>query len=158
MCDFSTSFSTYKKCCDYLTKSLNTTLLSLTFFTKYNARKKIIQCTIYSSDDCNECQLQNSSPAVGLLVYQLCWLWLFFSNIYYYLYLIDANNVIWGNFWVLFNPFVMQYFVSCTKWYNYVKSTTIYLPRLRSYCILFIVMVWCPNNITSIQNIQNYNF
>ena len=112
-----------KKCCDYLTKSLNTTPLSLTFFTTYNARKKIIQCTIYSSDDCNECQLQNSSPAVGLLVYQPCWLWLFFSNIYYYLYLIDVNNLIWGNFWVLFNPFVMQYFVSCTKWYNYVKST-----------------------------------
>ena len=37
----------FKKCCDYLTKSL-------TFFTTYNARKKIIQCTmyyVYSSDD-----------------------------------------------------------------------------------------------------------
>ena len=45
----------FKKCCDYLTKSLNTTPLSLTFFTTYNARKKIIQCTIYSSDDCNKC-------------------------------------------------------------------------------------------------------
>ena len=37
----------------------------------------------------------------------------------------------------------MQYFVSCTKWYNYVKSTTIYLPRLRSYCILFsLYYIW----------------
>ena len=66
---------------------------------------------------------------------------LFFSNIYYYLYLIDVNNLIWGNFWVPL--FVMQYFVICTKWYNYVKSTTIYLPRLRSYCILFsLYYIW----------------
>ena len=40
----------FKKCCDYLTISSNTTPLSLTFFTTYNARKKMAYPSLYAND------------------------------------------------------------------------------------------------------------
>ena len=68
---------------------------------------------------------------------------LFFSNIYYYLYLIDVNNVIWGNFWVPFNQHL-----SCNILYH-VPNDIIMWNLLLSIYPVCVHTVYCSVYITS---------